>query len=48
MVRNDRSSDQDKIETLVNATKNDKGRLDELCKEFDVMNPKSHDGKFVE
>lgn len=48
MVRHNKPSDIDKIKTLANIAKNDKDQLDELCREFDMIDPKSHKAKFTE
>lgn len=48
MIQHDDAKDLNKIKTLTNAVKNDKERIDELCKEFDMLNPKSHKIKFAE
>ena len=48
MIQYDNAKDLDKIETLANAVKNDKDRIDELCREFDMFDPKSYKIKFAE
>ena len=48
MTQYRKSSDKDKIDILENAAKYDKDLLDDLCKEFDALNPKSHKSKFAE
>ena len=48
MVYHNKPNDINKIETLANIAKNDRKQLDELCREFDMINPKSHKSKFAE
>ena len=48
MIQHDDAKDLDKIKTLANAVKNDKERIDELCEEFNMLDPKSHKIKFAE
>ena len=48
MVRHAKTDDLDKIKTLVNAIQNNKDQIDDLCREFETIDPKSHKGKFAE
>ena len=48
MVQHSNARDLDKIETLANAVKNDKDRIDKLCREFDAFDLKSHKSNLVE
>ena len=48
MIKRGKSDDNDKIKILSNAVQCDKDRLDDLCEEFDLINPKSHKAKLAE
>lgn len=48
MSKNKKSNNHEILDMLINIAKYDKEQLDILCKEFDIMNPKSHKGRFAE
>ena len=48
MVQHSKTNNLDKIKILTNVTKNNKDRIDDLCKEFDVIDLKSCKGKLAE
>ena len=45
-MTNVKKSDNIKLGILINAVKNDNLEIKSLCKEFDLINPKTHKSKF--
>ena len=43
-----KSNDIEILDVLSHAIKHDKKQLDQLCAEFDILNPKSHNNKLSE